>query len=112
MASGRYTSRQLVELYLQRIDAIDRGGPALHSIAEVNPDALRLADELDTERRQRGPRGPLHGIPVVLKDNIDTADRMATTAGSLALEGASAPRDAFVVERRGPRAPSFSGRPT
>ena len=99
MASGRYTSRQLVELYLQRIDAIDRGGPALHSIAEVNPDALRLADELDTERRQRGPRGPLHGIPVVLKDNIDTADRMATTAGSLALEGASAPRDAFVVER-------------
>ncbi|HEV8394863.1 MAG TPA: amidase [Vicinamibacterales bacterium] len=99
MASGRYTSRQLVELYSRRIEAIDRSGPALRSISEINPDALRLADELDAERRQRGPRGPLHGIPIVLKDNIDTADRMATTAGSLALEGASAPRDAFVVER-------------
>jgi amidase len=99
MASGRYTSRQLVELYIRRIDEIDRGGPALRSISEVNPDALRLADELDAERRQRGPRGPLHGVPIVLKDNIDTGDRMATTAGSLALEGSSASRDAFVVER-------------
>jgi amidase len=99
MAAGRYTSRQLVELYLQRIDAIDRGGPGLRSIGETNPDALRIADELDAERRQRGPRGPLHGIPIVVKDNIDTGDRMATTAGSLALDGTTAPRDAFVVER-------------
>ena len=99
MASGRYTSRQLVELYIRRIDAIDKAGPALRSIAEINPDALRIADQLDAERRQRGPRGPLHGVPVVIKDNIDTGDRMATTAGSLALEGAPAPRDAFVVER-------------
>jgi len=99
MAAGRYTSRQLVELYLRRIEALDRGGPALRSIAEVNPDALRLADELDAERRKSGPRGPLHGIPIVIKDNIDTGDRMATTAGSLALDGTTAPRDAFVVER-------------
>jgi amidase len=99
MASGRYTSRQLVELYLRRIDAIDRGGPALRSIIEVNPDALRIADELDAERRQRGIRGPLHGIPIVIKDNIDTADRMTTTAGSLALEGMIAAQDAFVVTR-------------
>jgi amidase len=99
MASGRYTSRQLVELYLRRIDALDRDGPALRSIAETNPDALRIADELDAERRERGPRGPLHGIPVVIKDNIDTADRMSTTAGSLALEGSIAQHDAFVVER-------------
>jgi amidase len=99
MASGRYTSRQLVELYIRRIEEIDKAGPALRSIAEVNPDALRIADELDAERRQRGPRGPLHGVPVVIKDNIDTGDRMATTAGSLALEGPPASRDAFVVER-------------
>jgi amidase len=99
MASGRYTSRQLVELYIRRIEEIDKAGPALRSIAEVNPDARRIADELDAERRQRGPRGPLHGVPVVIKDNIDTGDRMATTAGSLALEGPPASRDAFVVER-------------
>jgi amidase len=99
MASGRYTSRQLVELYLRRIDEIDRRGPALRSIIEVNPDALRIADELDVERRQRGARGPLHGIPIVIKDNIDTADRMTTTAGSLALEGMIAAQDAFIVER-------------
>jgi amidase len=100
MTSGRYTSHQLVELYLKRIDELDRRGPTLRSISEVNPDALRIADELDAERRQGRVRGPLHGIPVVIKDNIDTADKMATTAGSLALEGAPAPsRDAFVVER-------------
>jgi amidase len=99
MASGRYTSRRLVELYLQRIDEIDRSGPMLRSISDLNPDALRLADELDAERRQGRVRGPLHGIPIVIKDNIDTADKMPTTAGSLALEGASAPRDAFLVER-------------
>jgi amidase len=99
MAAGRYTSRQLVELYSRRIEEIDRGGPALRSISELNPDALRIADELDAERRQRGPRGPLHGVPLVIKDNIDTGDRMTTTAGSLALDGSTAPRDAFVVER-------------
>ena len=99
MASGRYTSQQLVELYLRRILEIDRGGPALRSISDVNPDAVRIAGELDAERRQGRVRGPLHGIPLVIKDNIDTADRMPTTAGSLALEGAGAPRDAFVVER-------------
>jgi amidase len=99
MASGRYTSQQLVELYLRRIYEIDRSGPALRSISDVNPDALRIAGEMDAERRQGRVRGPLHGVPLVIKDNIDTADRMPTTAGSLALEGTTAPRDAFVVQR-------------
>ena len=99
MAAGRYTSQQLVELYLRRIIEIDRGGPALRSISDINPDALRIAGELDAERRQGRVRGALHGIPLVIKDNIDTADQMPTTAGSLALEGSTAPRDAFVVER-------------
>jgi amidase len=99
MQTGRYTSRQLVDLYLQRIERIDRGGPALRSVIEINPDARTIADALDAERAGKGPRGPLHGVPVLIKDNIDTADRMMTTAGSLALEGSIAPRDAFVVER-------------
>ncbi|MGH8186700.1 MAG: amidase family protein, partial [Steroidobacteraceae bacterium] len=99
MQSGRYTARQLAEQYLDRIDRIDRSGPALRSVIEVNPDALTIADALDAERRTKGPRGPLHGIPVLIKDNIDTADRMMTTAGSLALEGSIVKRDAFVVER-------------
>ena len=99
MTSGRYTARQLAELYLQRIDAIDRGGPALRSVIEVNPDALTIADALDAERRAGRPRGPLHGIPVLIKDNIDTADRMLTTAGSLALEGSRPSKDAFLVQR-------------
>ena len=99
MASGRYSSRRLTELYLRRIERIDRGGPQLRSIAEVNPDALEIAASLDAERRSKGPRGPLHGIPIVIKDNIDTADRMTTTAGSLALEGSIAAQDAFVVAR-------------
>ena len=97
--SGRRTARQISELYLARIDAVDRGGPALHSIIEVNPDALAIADGLDRERAATGLRGPLHGVPVLIKDNIDTADRMTTTAGSLALEGSIATRDAFVVSR-------------
>lgn len=97
MASGRYTSRQLVEQYLQRIDQIDQRGPGLRAIAEINPDALAIADELDAERKARGPRGPMHGIPIVIKDNIDTGDRMMTTAGSLALEGWFAPQDAYIV---------------
>jgi amidase len=99
MKSGRYTARTLVEMYLARIQAIDRKGPALNSVIETNPDALSIADGLDRERREKGPRGPLHGIPVLIKDNIDTADRMATTAGSLALVGAIPPQDAFVVRR-------------
>jgi amidase len=99
MATGKYSARQIAEMYLTRIDEIDRRGPTLRSVIEVNPDALTIADRLDSERREKGPRGPLHGIPVLLKDNIDTADRMMTTAGSLALEGSIAPRDAFIVER-------------
>lgn len=99
MTSGRYSSRRLTELYLQRIEQIDRRGPSLRSIAEINPDALTIADALDRERTQTGPRGPLHGIPIAIKDNIETGDRMMTTAGSLALEGSIARRDAFVIER-------------
>ncbi len=99
MAAGRYTSRQLVELYVGRINAIDREGPGLRSVIELNPDALAIADGLDAERRTKGARGPLHGIPILIKDNIDTADRMMTTAGSLALEGSIAARDSFVAER-------------
>src|SRR5437867_7325370 len=99
MQSGRYTARGLAELYLKRIEQIDRNGPTLRSVIEVNPDALATADALDAERRTRGARGPLHGIPILIKDNIDTADRMTTTAGSLALEGSIAARDAFIVER-------------
>jgi amidase len=99
MASGRYTARRLVELYTARIEAIDRSGPTLRSVIELNPDALSIADALDAERRTRGVRGPLHGIPVLIKDNIDTADRMMTTAGSLALQGSIAARDSFVAAR-------------
>ncbi|HMB80172.1 MAG TPA: amidase, partial [Vicinamibacterales bacterium] len=99
MQSGQDTSRSLVEKYLARIEAIDRSGPALHSVLEINPDALAIADRLDAERKSRGPRGPLHGIPVLIKDNIATADRMMTTAGSLALAGVTPPKDAFIVTR-------------
>jgi len=99
MQSGRETSRSLVEQYLARIEAIDRRGPALRSVLESNPDALAIADQLDAERKSRGPRGPLHGIPILLKDNIATADKMMTTAGSLALAGTKPPKDAFIVER-------------
>jgi amidase len=99
MQSGQETARSLVEKYLARIDAIDRNGPSLHSVIETNPDALEIADRLDAERKSRGPRGPLHGVPILLKDNIATADRMMTTAGSLALVGATPPKDAFIVAR-------------
>ena len=99
MASGEMTSRSITELYLNRIALLNTTGPELRAIIETNPEALELADLLDTERRTRGVRGPLHGIPVLLKDNIDTADRMATTAGSLALEGSVPPRDAFLTQR-------------
>ena len=97
MRTGQYTSRSLAERYLARIDAIDRQGPSLRSVIEINPDALALADALDKERREKGARGPLHGIPILIKDNIDTADRMSTTAGSLALVGARPPEDAFLI---------------
>jgi amidase len=99
MAAGRYTARRLVELYTRRINAIDRRGPALRSVIELNPDAPSIADAMDTERQAGRVRGPLHGIPVLIKDNIDTHDRMMTTAGSLALEGSIAERDSFVAER-------------
>lgn len=99
MAAGELTARSLTELYLRRIAEIDRDGPALNAIIEVNPDAQDIADALDAERRERGPRGLLHGIPLLIKDNIDTADRMMTTAGSLALAGNYAAQDATVVRR-------------
>jgi amidase len=99
MASGRWTSRRIVEQYLERIAALDRAGPSLHAIIETNPDAVSLAEALDRERAAGRTRGPLHGVPVLLKDNIDTADRMTTTAGSLALEGSVPPRDSHVAER-------------
>jgi amidase len=99
MTSGRDTARSLAEKYLARIDEVDRRGPALHSVLETNPDALTIADALDAERKSRGPRGPLHGIPVLIKDNIATADRMHTTAGSLALADSKPPADAFIVQR-------------
>jgi amidase len=99
MASGRQTAESLVELYLERIDRIDRRGLGLNAVIQTNPDALAIARELDRERREKGPRGPLHGIPVLIKDNIDTADAMETTAGSLALLGSKPARDAFIVGR-------------
>jgi amidase len=99
MASGRTTSVALVDAYLARIEAIDRHGPELRAILELNPDARSIAESLDRERKERGVRGPLHGIPIVIKDNIGTADGMETTAGSLALVGARPKEDAPVVAR-------------
>jgi amidase len=99
LKSGKHTSRSLVKKYLERIDEIDRGGPKLRSVIETNPDALATADSLDRERKEKGIRGPLHGIPLLIKDNIDTSDRMMTTAGSLALVGSKPSQDAFVAKR-------------
>jgi len=99
LSAGRFTARSLVLEYLERIETVDRSGPTLRSILETNPDALSIADALDAERGARGARGPLHGIPILLKDNIDTADRMTTTAGSLALEGSVAAQDSAVARR-------------
>ena len=99
MAAGEMTSRSITELYISRIARLDRNGPELRTIIEANPDALEIADRLDVERRTVGPRSPLHGIPVLVKDNIGTADRMTTAAGSLALEGSTPPRDAFIAQR-------------
>src|SRR5579864_5818541 len=99
MRSGQLTARSIAEQYLARIESIDRNGPALRSVIETNPDALAIADSLDRERKEKGPRGPMHGIPVLIKDNIDTADRMKTTAGSLALADAPQPGDAAVAKK-------------
>ena len=99
MESGERTARSIAELYIGRIEAMDREGPELRSMIEINPDALEIADELDEERRSSGPRGPLHGIPIALKDNIDTHDGMTTTAGSLALEGSIPAQDSFVAQK-------------
>jgi amidase len=99
MKAGAQSSVSLVRWYLKRIEKIDRRGPTLRSVIEVNPDALAIARSLDRERRTSGPRGALHGIPVLIKDNIDTHDRMMTAAGSLALLDSIAPRDSFVAEK-------------
>ncbi len=108
MKSGRFTARSLVERYTTRISEIDKEidkpeggkhGPALNSIIELNPDALSMAEALDQEHKAKGPRGPLHGVPVLIKDNIATSDRMMTTAGSLALVGSKPPKDSFVAQR-------------
>jgi len=99
MASGKFTARSITEKYLARIEEIDKKGPALNSVLEVNPDALAIADALDQERKERHLRGPMHGIPVLIKDNIDTADRMQTTAGSLALLGSKPTKDSFVAQK-------------
>lgn len=99
MKSGKFTSRSIVKKYLDRIDDIDKKGPAINSVIEINPDAVAIAESLDRERKEKGARGPLHGIPILIKDNIDTADRMMTTAGSLALLGSTPSEDSFVAKR-------------
>lgn len=99
MASGATTSTQLVEMYVTRLEAIDRSGPNLRSIIELNQDAASIAKAMDAERASKGARGPLHGIPILVKDNIDTADTMATTAGSLAMVGGKPARDAHIITR-------------
>jgi amidase len=99
MRSGALTAKALTQAYLDRIQALDRQGPALRSIIETNPEALAISEALDKERLDKKVRGPLHGIPVLLKDNVDTADRMTTTAGSLALAGSIPPRDSFIAQR-------------
>jgi len=99
MAQGHITARQLTEMYIERIHSLDQHGPTLQSVIELNPDALDIAQQLDQERAATGSRGPLHGIPILLKDNIATLDKMHTTAGSLALLNARPPRDAFVAHK-------------
>jgi amidase len=99
MSSGKFTAHSIAQKYLERIAAIDKQGPAINAVIELNPDALPIADSLDAERKSIGVRGPLHGIPVLIKDNIGTADRMMTTAGSLALSGFTPTRDSGVARR-------------
>ena len=99
MEKGEYSSRRITEMYLQRIEAIDKSGPSINSVIEINPDALSIADAMDAERKSGKLRGPLHGIPVLIKDNINTMDRMMTTAGALAMEGNIATSDAFIIKK-------------
>lgn len=99
MQAGEYTSQSITKLYLKRIAEIDRKGPTLNAVIEINPDALEIAERMDAERKAGRIRGPLHGIPVLIKDNIDSGDRMQTTAGALALEGHKAQKDAFIVSK-------------
>jgi amidase len=99
LTSGKYTSKSLVRKYLERINDIDKSGPTINSVIEINSEAEAIAETLDRERKAKGPRGPLHGIPILIKDNIDTADRMLTTAGSLALLNSHATQDAFIVKK-------------
>ena len=99
MDSGEYSARTITEIYLERIEEIDKQGPKLNAIIELNPDALEIADSLDAERKEKGVRSLMHGIPVILKDNIDTGDRMMTTAGSLAMVGSIAARDSFAAQK-------------
>lgn len=99
MKSGKLSAHDLTAGYISRIDEIDKSGPRLNSVIEVNPDALAIAEALDKERKEKGPRGPMHGIPVLIKDNIDTADRMQTTAGSLALVGSKPAQDSAVARK-------------
>ncbi len=98
MENGTYTARSITEMYLKRIDAVDKNGPKLNAVIELNPDALTIADDMDKERKAGKVRGPLHGIPVLIKDNINTGDKMMTTAGALALEGNIATKDAFIIK--------------
>jgi amidase len=99
MSAGSLDAKTLTQAYLDRIDALDRRGPALRSVIETNPEALAIAVALDKERKDKGPRGPLHGVPVLVKDNVGTADKMTTTAGSLALLGSIPAKDSFVARR-------------
>jgi len=99
MSAGRMTSHSITQLYMARIEELDRKGPTLRHVLEINPDALAIADSLDRERKSGRVRGPLHGVPILLKDNIDTADSMTTTAGSLALEGSIPLQDAFIAAK-------------
>ncbi len=99
MQAGKYTSRSITEMYLNYIEVIDKGAAEINSVLELNPDALSIADAMDAERKAGKVRGPMHGIPVLIKDNINTGDKMMTTAGALALEGNHAAKDAFIVQQ-------------
>ena len=99
MKSGEYTSKSITEMYLKRIEAVDKSGPAINAVIELNPDAIAIAESMDKERKEGKVRGPLHGIPVLIKDNINTSDKMMTTAGALALVGNKAGRDAFIIKQ-------------
>ncbi len=99
MQDGELTSKAITEFFLKKIDQIDKKGPAINAVIELNSDALSIAEQLDKERSENKIRGPLHGIPILIKDNIDTGDQMFTTAGSIALEGNRASKDAFIISK-------------